>query len=202
MYDKNFSSDLEAKRAASAQAQIAPRINVNSSTQSVVAGVQRAPIQRVNLGSLQPITVQFTASTAAAQTIAIGDPSDLVGSALGITTTAFSGGGNTWSSARLAEWARGGFVISQFNYEASNSSQFAQPLVYGAVDISGNTGKKPLQGLITSASRSTDQNLLIKTVDLSSFNGELVIDRDNALFLTVGAGLTVTLTLTIAAYLQ
>lgn len=203
MYDKQFASDLEARKAASAQNQIAPRINVNTAQSNVVAGVNRAPINKVSLGSLIPITLVFQGGALTAETFAIGNPGDLVSSANGIhVSIAPYGSGSSWTYAQVQEYARAGFVVSMVNYSVSNSSQFAEDLLYCTADISKSAGRKPLQGLITSSVRSTDQNLLIRTLDLTSFNGELVINRDNGLFLTVAAGFTATLTLTISAFLE
>jgi hypothetical protein len=203
MYDQSFASEVDARRAAAAQAQIAPRINVNSQRGNVVAGVNRAPINKVSLGSITPITVVLQGGSADARTFAIGNPGDLVSSANSITVTnAAYGAGSSWTAAQLAEYSRGGFIIAMLNYEVDNASQFANKFEYASADIGVNGARKPLQGLLTSASRSTDQNLLIKTLDLTSFNGELVINRENALFLTVGAGRTATLTLSISAFME
>lgn len=203
MYDKSFASELEAKRAASAQNQIAPRINVNTSNSAVVAGVNKAPISRVSLGSLIPITLVFTPGSAGAKTYAIGNPGTLVSSANGITVSGTTyASGSTWTYEQVQEYARSGFVVSMVNYQVTDAAQFSQDLLYCTADISKSGGRKPLQGLVTSSVRSTDQNLLIRTLDLTSFNGELIVNRDNSLFITVAANYTATLTLTISAFLE
>lgn len=202
MYDKQFQDQVSAQRAASAQAQIAPMINVNTAKSTVVAGVNRAPISKVSLGSLIPITLVFTASSAGARTFAIGNPFDIVSGANGITVNGTYAGGSSWTYEQLKGFAINGFVISTLNYEVTNAAQFSQAFKYASADIGKSNGSKELQGLLTSASRSTDQNLLIKTLDLSSFNGELAITANNALFLVVAAGYTATLTLTISAVLE
>lgn len=203
MYDRSFASELEARRAAAAQNQIAPRINVNSNRQSVVAGVSKSPINKVSLGSLSPITINLAGGSATPNTFKIGDPDDVIAAANNISVSAAAySAGSSWTVAQLAAFARKGFIISEINYQVSNSLQFAQSFTYATADIGRNFAGKPLQGLLTSSSRSTDQNLLIKTLDLSSYNGELVISETNAIFLTVGVGYTASLTLTIAAVME
>jgi hypothetical protein len=201
MYDKQFQDQVSAQRAASAQAQIAPMINVNTAKSTVVAGVNRAPISKVSLGSLIPITLVFTPGTAA-KTFAIGNPFSIVSGANGITVNGTYAAGSSWTYEQLQGFAINGFVISTVNYEVTNAAQFSQAFRYASADIGKSSGVKELQGLLTSASRSTDQNLLIKTLDLSSFNGELSVTSNNSLFLTVAAGYTATLTLTISAVLE
>lgn len=195
-YNSSFGDDLAKRNAVAAADQLAVRTKVNTRGNQVVAGVTKGGVDAVGLGSLMPFTISHTSGTAAAETIAVGNPGSVVSSALGITVTDYDTAGSTWAPAALAEQARNGFLIGGLNYQVSVASQFANALIYGTSDLGKTTGSKPLNGLLTASQRSTDQNLLIKTLDFSSLGGQILVDTYNALFLTVAAGVSVVLTFT------
>ena len=202
MYDQSFAAQAAAAKAVNAQGTLSRKVNVNTNVGQVVAGVNNMGLNAPYLPNLIPITIQHTAGTAN-EIIRIGDPSNLVKAANSIgALTEYSSSASTWTSSELAEVAREGFLIRGFNYSVSNTNQFAAEFLYASANAGKSRSATPLQGAVTASQRSTDQNLLIRTLDLSAYGGSLLIDRYNALFLTVLATYTVTLTITMEAVVE
>lgn len=187
-------SSVQALAAAAA----APAVQINPNNNTVAGGVNYGGIGAPNLGSIEPIVIIHTAGTAN-EVIKIGDPYSLVATKGGFSPESdYSGSGSTWQPAALANLTIGGLVIRGLNYEVSNATQFTASLQYCSINAGGAYSANPLNGRLTYAKRSTDQNLLIKTLDMS--NGQpLLLNEYNAIFLTVIATYTVTITLDVVA---
>lgn len=200
MYDLNA-----ARKAANLNVaqQLQSKVNVNQADTTVIAGVGKASGSKTYLGNLQPLIIQHTAGTAA-EIIKIGDPFDAVRVANGIgATSEYSDTtASTWTAAVLAQFAIAGFTIREINYQVDSATQFSQPLRYMSADMSKSTGGKNLAGMVKSQQRSVDQNTLIRTIEFTGADGQLVIDTFNALFLTVASERTVTLTVTPGASVE
>lgn len=200
MYDPKM-----ARKAANLNVaqQLQSKVNVNQADTTVIAGVGKASGSKTYLGNLQPIIIQHTAGTAA-EIIKIGDPYDAirVANGIGATTEYSDTTASTWSAAILAQFAVAGFTIREINYQVDNATQFSQPMRYMSADMSKSTGGKNLAGTVKSQQRSVDQNTLIRTLSFDGPEGQLVVDVFNAVFLTVAAGRTVTLTITPGAAVE
>lgn len=185
-------------QAAAEAARLAPSVAVNPEVSSVVAGVTNSGVSPVNLGAEFPLTIVHTAGTDGADVIAIGDPDGVVAAGAGKSPEA-NYTTCTWTKAQLASFFRKGAIIKEINVEVSTASQFAQSFTYNSVSFDGSSGSKPLQGALVASKRATDQNTTIRTLDLRKVGGQILLDHSNALFMTVAAGNTVTLSLTLAA---
>jgi hypothetical protein len=186
--------------AAAAQA-ISANVGVNPINTQTIAGVTYSGIDRPNLGSLEPVVIIHTAGTGAAEVIKIGDYYGAIATKLGLSPESdySDTSGSTWQPDALASFILPGMVIRGLNYEVDVATQFVQPLIYASVDAGGTYASTRLNGRLTGSKRSTDQNLLVKTLDMASFGRPLILDQNNAVFLTVAAARTVTLTLDLEA---
>lgn len=202
MYDERFASQVKAKEAAGAAAQLSKTIN-SSAPNATVAGVNKGVVSPVYLGDMDPITIQHTAGSTN-EIIKIGDYYEIIADANGIDSTKdySDADGSTWSETRLASLCEKGLLVAEINYVVDNQDQFAQPFKYASTDASKANGGRDIKGRFSAAQRSTDQNLLVKTLDLSAPGKQLLLDPWNALFITVKATRTVTITLTFGAAVQ
>lgn len=189
---------FQYSKAAAEAARLAPSVAVNPEVSSVVAGVTNSGVSPVNLGAEFPLTIVHTAGTDGADVIAIGDPDGVVAAAFSLNPEA-SYTTCTWTKAQLASFFRKGGIIKEINVEVSAASQFAQSFTYRSASFDGSSGSKPLQGALVASKRATDQNTTIRTLDLRKVGGQILLDHSNALFMTVAAGNTVTLSITLAA---
>ena len=188
-------------RSAAEAARLAPSVSVNPETSTVIAGVTQSGVTPVSLGAEFPLTIVHTAGTDGADVIAIGDPDGVVAAVEGLSPEA-SYTTCTWNKAQLASFFRKGAILKEINIEVSTSSQFAQSFTYRSASFDGSSGSKPLQGALVASKRATDQNTTIRTLDLRRVGGQILLDHANALFMTVAAGNTVTISLTLAAIQQ
>lgn len=165
-----------------------------------VAGVSTGSVAPVYLGDLDPITVVHTAGTAA-EIIRIGDFDGTIAAANNIgTITGYSNTtGSTWTATQLASFTRKGFLVGELNYQVDVATQFTSPFQYLTTDVSGAFGGRNIAGRFAASTRPGDLNLLTKTLDLRSGGKQLLINETSALFLTVAAGRTVTITITFGA---
>jgi glucose/arabinose dehydrogenase len=196
-------TQMKAESAYGAAAQLRKTINTTAPSRTV-AGVNTGNVSQVYLGDMDPITIQHTSASGAAEIIKIGDLYGVIAKANNIATqTEYSDTtASTWTAAQLASLCEKGILVAQINYVVDNNSQFANPFRYATTDSSGANGGRDIKGRFSASQRSTDQNLLVKTLDLSQNGKQLLLDPFNALFITVAAGRTVTLTLTYGSVVQ
>lgn len=202
MYNNSSLSAVRgySKQAAEA-ARVAPSVAVNPEVASVVAGVTNTGVTPVSLGAEFPLVIAHTAGTDGADVIAIGDPDGVVAAIFNLSPEA-SYTTCTWNKAQLASFFRKGAIIKEVNVEVSTASQFTQSFTYRSASFDGSSGSKPLQGALVASKRATDQNTTIRTLDLRRVGGQLLLDHNNALFMTIAAGNTVTISLTLSAIQQ
>lgn len=187
--------------AAAIVSSLSPKIQQQANVVQNLGPVGQANISTdVNLGSLQPIIlIANNSGSSTASWYKIGDPANIVQSALGLTVEDWSSS-STFQNEALKEFARYGFTLNQFNYQvSSNATQFAQPFNYSVVDQAGNLTTKKLASVITASQRNTQQNTLLQT---ASFPQGIKFVTGSGLFIYVLAGQTVTLTCSYAAVLQ
>jgi len=195
-------SNMYAQNAQAIADQLRQTINTTTKSKTV-AGVNTSEVSQVYLGNLDPVIIQHTAASGANEIIRIGDYGGVVARANSVgDTTEFSDSGNQWTAQQLAYIAEKGLLIAQINYVVSNNDQFAQPFRYLTTDASGASGGRDIKGRFAESQRSTDQNLLVKTLDLSVDGKQLLLNPWNALFITVKASRSVTITLSFGGSVQ
>lgn len=190
-----------AGAAAKAEQDLGQRIQVQGKSvetfgpESVIRGVGKP-----SLGFNSPISFTHTAASGAAEIIKLGDPEGAVAALGGYSVTAYDSG-TPYTNTVLNNMLRKGMTVGQVNYEVAAASQFGQALDYGSVNIGGTFSKRPLQNIIQASKRNTQQNALLLTLD---FTGQgIVLDPNNALFITCAADGTITqFTVNPAAVLQ
>jgi len=160
-------------------------------------GQTQAAVSTMDTGVLQPFTIQYTAPTGAAGTgkwLIVGNPGGLVSGSLSIADADiadYSGTSSTNSYGELQEYARGGFTIASLNYQVSDSAQYAQAVIVATRSLDGSAAKKQLNGLIVSSLNPMNNLSNVRILDLNG--GQVLINRDTALLIFVGQGVTVTL---------
>ncbi len=84
---------------------------------------------------------------------------------------------------------RKGMVAGEVNYGVGAVAQFNSAISYGSVNLGGTYSARPLQNIILASKRNTQQNALLLTLD---FTGQgIVLNPDNALFITCAASATI-----------
>jgi hypothetical protein len=162
-----------------------------------VGGVTSGAIATSGNQQLMPFVISFTApSSGDAKWIVIGNPGNLVSAGAGIATADLADWGGTWTYEEFKEIARDGVSLFQLNYEVNNAAQFAQDFLYVSRAADGFKGSVPLTGLLTGATRSSDNITTVKTLNLGAT--QLLIDRFNGLAIKCAAGAQITLTGTYA----
>ena len=191
-------SDMRSSVAAQKYAPgLGSKLSVNPEVETVIAGVTRTEVSSTNLGAIMPIVISHTAGTAG-DLIKIGDPDGTVAAAWGLTPSA-TYTTSDFTPAQLASFFRKGALLRSLNVEVSAATQFAQNFNYRTAEIDGSQANKNIKGALTASKRATDQNTTIRTLDFGKLGGFLLLDHDNALFYTIEASATVTLSLTFQA---
>jgi hypothetical protein len=191
-------SDLRTAAAAQKYAPgLGSTLSVNPEVETVIAGVTRTEVSSTNLGAIMPVVISHTAGTAG-DLIKIGDPDETVAAAWNLVpsetyTT------SDYSPKQLSSFFRKGALLRSLNVEVSTASQFAQNFFYYTADVDSSAARKNIKGALTASKRATDQNTTIRTLDFGKLGGFLLLDHDNALFYTIQASATVTLSLTFQA---
>lgn len=162
-----------------------------------VGGVTSGAISSSSNQQLMPFVINFTAPSSGDQKwIVIGNPGNLVSAGAGIATADIAAWTGTWTYAEFQEIARDGVSLFQLNYEVSAAAQFAQDFIYVSRAADGFKGVSTLTGLLTGATRSSDNITTVKTLNLGST--QLLIDRFNGLAIKCAANAQITLTGTFA----
>ena len=170
---------------------------VNPEVETVIAGVTRTEVSATNLGAIMPVVISHTAGTAG-DLIKIGDPDGTVAASWGLSPSA-TYTTSDYTPAQLASFFRKGALMRSLNVEVSAAAQFAQNFFYYTADVDSSAARKNIKGALTASKRATDQNTTIRTLDFGKLGGFLLLDHDNALFYTIGASATVTLSITFQA---
>jgi hypothetical protein len=145
-------------------------------------------VGRPSLGFNSPINFTHTAASGAAEVIKLGDPEGAVAALGGFTTTNYTSG-TPFTNAVLNAMLRKGMVIGEVNYAVGAVAQFNSTIDYGSINLGGTFSKRPLQNIILSSKRNTQQNALLLTLD---FSGQgIVLNSDNALFISCAASQTI-----------
>jgi hypothetical protein len=172
-----------AKEDLASQIQVQGRSVETFGPTSQIRGVGRP-----SLGFNSPINFSHTSASGGIETIKIGDPEGAVAALGGFTTTNYTTG-TPYTNAVLNAMLRRGMVIGEVNYGVGTVSQFGSTLDYGSINLGGTFSKRPLQNIILSSKRNTQQNSLLLTLD---FTGQgIVLNSDNALFIACAADATI-----------
>ena len=191
---QNLSASVAAAKYAPG---LGSKLAVNPEVETVIAGVTRTEVSSTNLGAIMPVVISHTAGTAG-DLIKIGDPDGTVAAAWGLAPSATYTVAD-YTPAQLASFFRKGALLRSLNVEVANASQFAQNFFYYTADVDSSAARKNIKGALTASKRATDQNTTIRTLDFGKLGGFLLLDHDNALFYTIQASETVTLSLTFQA---
>ena len=150
--------DIAARRAVSA---VGPNIRTQGKSGQTIGGVsQNIGGGRMDLGVAEPFG--FTHTSAAAETVKVGDPTGAVAAAGSKTITAYTSG-TKFTNAILNDLLRNPVAISTINYEVAAASDFNDSMEYAAINIGGAYASKPLNSVFTMSKRNTQQNSLLLT---------------------------------------
>lgn len=146
-------------------------------------------VGKPKLGFNSPINFTHTAASGAAEIVKLGDGYGAVAAQGSYSATDYTSGTpytNTILNNMLIQRPA---IVGEVNYAVGAVAQFGQVLDYGSVNLGGTFSKRPLQNIIQASKRNTQQNSLLLTLD---FSGQgVVLDVDNALFITVAASGTI-----------
>tara|TARA_R110001599_G_scaffold129074_2_gene303150 strand:- start:6065 stop:6640 length:576 start_codon:yes stop_codon:yes gene_type:complete len=177
------------------------KVIVNPTIDSVVAGVTFTDVSSFELGDIMPISVSND-TAGVSQLLQIGDPDLVIDSIFGLSKgTATSWDIGNYTAIQLASFFRKGAIIREFNLESTNAAQFASSFIYYAVDVDGSAAKKDIKGSLASSTRATYNQTTIRTLDFGVDSGVLM-NHQNAMYLTQIANTTLNLTITLQAILR
>lgn len=175
-------------------------LTVNPEVDTVISGVTYTNISNFNLGPIMPITIANT-SGASDEILQIGDPDGVVKGLFSIPTKIGRWDNADYSPIELASFFRKGAVIRQMNFDTSDAAQFTKAFNYYAVDVDGSSASKDIRGSLVTSRRATDSDSLVRTLDFGYDSGVL-LNHENAIYLTQLANTTLTLNIQLQSILR
>ena len=173
-------------------------LSVNPEVDTVIAGVTYTNISNVDLGPIMPITISNT-TDAGDEILQIGDPDGVIKGLYGLTVKSWDMA--DYSSQQLASFFRKGAVIRQMNFDTSDAVQFTKTFNYYAIELDGSAANKDIRGSLVASRRATDRDGLVRTLDFGYDSG-ILLNHENAIYLTQLANTTLTLTIELQSILR
>jgi hypothetical protein len=181
---------IYAGAAARAEQDLGKRIQLQGKQAESFGPIsQIRGVGKPKLGFNSPINFTHEAASGAAEIVKLGDGIGGVEDLGGYTVTAYDSGTPYSNSVLNNKLDLTPCVVGEVNYGVGAVAQFNEVIEYASANLGGTFSKRPLQNIILVSKRNTQQNSLLLTLD---FAGQgVVLDSDNALFITVGASQTI-----------